>query len=299
MQKSTVHPNGQTFKHYKIQTLKHSNIITFKHYSIKSFKHSFIKTFKKPIMKKNLFLSLAFALLNYYQTFAQSTTMSPNYVQIPNVITLPGCSVSDKGKTVFNTTDNKMYYCNSNSWVPVQNGASGTGWASNGNHISNSNTGNVGIGTNTPKDQLEIKQTSHNYYMHSSGLKLNRLVSGYTYHAYDFDNWLDIGTPNASASVKPTDFAIDGFGNIFIVYETLNRITKIGSDNIPIDWIFGSGLNQPNSINIDNNNSIFVTNKGNNTVLKISQTGAISTFGSGYDLPCDVTFGEYFQKVYV
>lgn len=40
-------------------------------------------------------------------------------------------------------------------------GAAGGFWAANGNHIYNTNTVNVGIGTNTPQDELHIKGNAH------------------------------------------------------------------------------------------------------------------------------------------
>jgi Chaperone of endosialidase len=243
-------------------------------------------------MKKNLFLSLAFALLSYYQTFAQSTTMSPNYVQIPNVITLPACSNADKGKTVFNTTDNKMYYCNSNSWVPVQNGASGTGWASNANDIYNGNTGNVGIGTSNPTAKLELKNSRAEEINQSTGLKLpiDKSEVNFRNQFEDTFGGFFFGTTNVPDTVEPTDFAMDSYGNLFIIYKNLNRISKIGGDGIAVDWINGGGLNQPSSINIDINNNIYITNMGTNSVLKITQSGVISTFATGFNDPVDLTF---------
>jgi FG-GAP repeat len=107
-------------------------------------------------MKKS-FYSLIFSLLTL-GTFAQSATIDPNYVQIPKVSALPGCVVTDKGKTVYNNTDNKMYYCNGTAWQSMTPAASaGPGWSQTGADISNTNAGNVGVKTATaPLTALDL-----------------------------------------------------------------------------------------------------------------------------------------------
>jgi Chaperone of endosialidase len=106
-------------------------------------------------VKKLLFLLVATSLsltLN-----AQSGTIASNYVQIPKVTFLPGCTVTDKGKTVFNNADNIMYYCDGTDWKAMTPATSaGVGWSQTGNNINNTNTGRIGINTNNPLWKLQI-----------------------------------------------------------------------------------------------------------------------------------------------
>ena len=61
-----------------------------------------------------------------------------------------------KGTVVYNNGTNQLQYWNGSAWIPITNAASGTGWALNGNHIYNSNNGNVGIGITSPTRPLSI-----------------------------------------------------------------------------------------------------------------------------------------------
>jgi len=53
---------------------------------------------------------------------AQSTTILPDAIGVPNVSVLPACNTSEKGKQVFNSTNNKMYFCNGTSWQEMTGG---------------------------------------------------------------------------------------------------------------------------------------------------------------------------------
>ena len=55
--------------------------------------------------------------------FAQSLQIGSNFVILPSSATSPTCAVADKGKQYFNTTDNKMYFCNGTAWVDFSVGA--------------------------------------------------------------------------------------------------------------------------------------------------------------------------------
>ncbi|HOZ52799.1 MAG TPA: hypothetical protein PLU17_13125, partial [Chitinophagaceae bacterium] len=53
-----------------------------------------------------------------------------------------------------------FYYWNGTAWIKLNDGSVATGtnhWAANGNHISNANSGHVGIGTSTPSTPLHVK----------------------------------------------------------------------------------------------------------------------------------------------
>lgn len=60
------------------------------------------------------------SLLCMGSVFAQSVTISPGSLDLPRVNSLPSCSASTKGRMVYNTTDNKMYYCNGTAWINTE-----------------------------------------------------------------------------------------------------------------------------------------------------------------------------------
>jgi hypothetical protein len=96
---------------------------------------------------KKIIIFLVFISISI-KAVAQSSTIAPNYIVIPGVATLPGCTNTDKGKTVFNTTDNKMYFCDGTSWQSMAGVPSaGVGWTQSGVNINNTNSGKVEIGT--------------------------------------------------------------------------------------------------------------------------------------------------------
>lgn len=51
---------------------------------------------------------------------AQSVTISPGSLDLPRVASLSTCNASTKGKMVYNTTDNRMYYCNGTAWINTE-----------------------------------------------------------------------------------------------------------------------------------------------------------------------------------
>lgn len=51
---------------------------------------------------------------------AQSVTISPGSLDLPRVTSLSTCNASTKGRMVYNTTDNRMYYCNGTAWVNTE-----------------------------------------------------------------------------------------------------------------------------------------------------------------------------------
>lgn len=55
-------------------------------------------------------------------SLAQSAVMLPNSIDLPKVTTLATCTTPEKGKMVFNTTDNKAWYCNGLNWQEMTGG---------------------------------------------------------------------------------------------------------------------------------------------------------------------------------
>ena len=62
------------------------------------------------------------------------------------------------GLLVYDTDSNGFWFYNGTLWTDLSSAVSAGGfWTSNGTHIFNSNTGNVGIGTNNPTARLTLK----------------------------------------------------------------------------------------------------------------------------------------------
>jgi hypothetical protein len=112
---------------------------------------------------KNIILLLVIFSISL-KTIAQSSTIASNYIVIPGVATMPACGSTGKGRTVFNTTDNRMYYCDGFNWQSMAGVPSaGVGWAQNGTAIYNTNAGGVGIGTPFPLTKLTVYTPTSNY----------------------------------------------------------------------------------------------------------------------------------------
>lgn len=88
--------------------------------------------------------------------YAQNATLLPGSIKLPNVDSLGTCTTLKKGQLVLLTTDNQTYYCNGTSWVTLLTIASDSPWLTNGTHINNANTGNVGIGIASPTQKLDV-----------------------------------------------------------------------------------------------------------------------------------------------
>jgi hypothetical protein len=70
-------------------------------------------------MKKLFSFAFVMICVNFltFNVLGQSATISPTFVQIPATSSAPTCSSSTKGRQYFNTTSNKMFYCDGTSWV--------------------------------------------------------------------------------------------------------------------------------------------------------------------------------------
>ena len=61
-----------------------------------------------------------------------------------------------KGLLVFDTDVNSFWFFNGATWNDLSGGSGTSKWTTNGTNIFNNNTGNVGIGTNTPSEKLTV-----------------------------------------------------------------------------------------------------------------------------------------------
>lgn len=154
-----------------------------------------------------------------FSIFAQSISLDPNVLQLPRLAVNPTCAVADKGKMIYNTTQEKVLYCNGMTWIdPATNGASND-WLTSGSNTYVSNlTGKVGIGTNNPISPLTIYNpavASTNYQTSTTGTStadgLFVGISNSRNYVYSYENAdLVLGTNNVDRLV------INGGGNIGI-----------------------------------------------------------------------------------
>jgi sugar lactone lactonase YvrE len=209
--------------------------------------------------------------------YAQSGTIAPNYITVPSIAALPTCAVPDKGKTVFNSGDNKMYYCDGTAWQAMSGGVGGGALSLTTNNIANSTSGNFGIGTNTPSNKLEINSGVPN----KTGLKFTTMTSaaGPLAASTKFVN-----------SANTRGLAIDNAGNIFATEQSTNKIIKITPAGA-ITTLVSSGLSTPWDITFGPDSNLYVCNYGANTVSKvITTTGIVSTYAAGFTNPTGLCF---------
>lgn len=145
---------------------------------------------------KSTFLTLAliFSSLN---GFSQSVfRLDANGLGVPQFATNPTCAVADKGKVIYNTTQEKLLYCNGTAWIDPATGGVPNNWVNSGNNSYLSNLGGkVGIGTNNPVAPLTIYNSSSastNYLTSTTGTSsTDGLYVGYyngLSYFYNFEN---------------------------------------------------------------------------------------------------------------
>lgn len=144
---------------------------------------SVIHRSKILLILKNSFILLVILSANL---FGQSITISPSNgsklieatatnkaIQMPSVSATSVITSPQKGMVVFDDATGNLSYFNGSIWIPLSN--STTGWAVNGPNLSNTNSGNVGIGTNTPLTSLQI------FKANNPSLLFNNSGTGYDY----------------------------------------------------------------------------------------------------------------------
>ena len=102
---------------------------------------------------------VVFAQLNQTDSISITTYYPSPYGVYRNLRLFPSqqpaaSSAQQNGTMYYNQSTNMVYFYNGASWLPF--GGGGTGWALNGTKLYNTNSGNVGIGTDNPTAALEI-----------------------------------------------------------------------------------------------------------------------------------------------
>jgi sugar lactone lactonase YvrE len=154
--------------------------------------------------------------------------------------------------------------------------SSGGPWTVTGNNISNNNTGNVGLGTNTPTKKLEINSGAVN----QSGLRLTQYASNAT----------DVNVTDVFAdATSPTGLAFDNVGNCYAANFNDNKIYKITPAGVVSDFVT-TNLNGPHDIVLGPDGNLYVSNFFGGTISRITLAGAIVTFATGFSNPIGLAF---------
>jgi DNA-binding beta-propeller fold protein YncE len=244
---------------------------------------------------KNLYFSLIFSLLTL-NVFAQSVTIDPKNtatniidakstnqgMTVPKMTTAQKTAIAIKteGMMVYDTDAHQFSYWTGSVWVNFGNAtsAAGAGWSQTGNNITNSNTGNVGIGTGAvaPGNKLEINTGVEGF----SGLRLKQITS-----FAQNDNFADAFADIPSV----TGLAYSPSQNLFATDFTNNKIYQIDQFGTASVFVSG-GLTNPHDIVYGPDGNLYVSNYGAGTISKITVAGVVSTFASGFSNPVGLTF---------
>ncbi|MEJ8820357.1 hypothetical protein [Lacibacter sp. H407] len=186
-----------------------------------------------------------------------------------------------KGLKVFDTDTNSFWFYNGTAWVEI--GIGKNQWVPSGNNIYNSNSGNVGIGTNTPISKLSV--------VHDGTGLLVKSTAGYSNIDIDAANneprvrWFRNGvlkwdlhstnlfTLNASFGLRE-----EGFGYRLLIHGGTGNVS-IGRDNANAKLhVGGSGLFE-DAITIGSN-----THSASHSLNVYGSYGILSKSTSGFSI---------------
>lgn len=140
-----------------------------------------------------------------------------------------------EGLKVFDTNTKTFWFYNGTGWIESATGSPTNFWSLNGNDIFNSNTGNVGIGTNAPLEKLTV-QTLNNSY----GIS----------HRGEGGNFLTTRMGGSSAGIgtfSNTNMRLYANGNSAMIIDAANGNIGIGTD-APFEKLTVQTLNNTNGI---------------------------------------------------
>ncbi|RYF87350.1 MAG: hypothetical protein EON98_00780 [Chitinophagaceae bacterium] len=75
---------------------------------------------------------------------------------LPRLVNRTDVNSPATGLLVYETASNAVWVYNGSGWIQLGSGGSGTQWLTNGTHLYNSNTGNIGIGISAPASKLHL-----------------------------------------------------------------------------------------------------------------------------------------------
>ncbi len=159
------------------------------------------------------------------------------------------------GLQVFDTDTKSFWFWNGTAWVELSIGSSANLWSANGSNIYNSNTGNVGIGLNTPLAPLHIKNELEALRIQGTTPYLSFYNNAGSLRGFiqQYNDSLLLGTPGTNTSGvvqfyisnQPT-LTLDQYRNVSVgdnpgVYPTKQFSVSRNSNAIAYD--LGSGSN--------------------------------------------------------
>jgi hypothetical protein len=159
-------------------------------------------------MKKIIYFQLFLICANF--AYSQSITLTPS-----------SAGTNVEGKMWYDTPSHSFFYWNGTAALPVGgSGGSGVGWAASGTHINNTNTGNIGIGLNSPQSKLHISTGSEH-----SKIKFTNSITGITN-----TDGLDIGQDYSFLNFGPPIGVLE-FSNPLIMNRE-NTNLEFGTNNL-------------------------------------------------------------------
>jgi hypothetical protein len=161
-------------------------------------------------MKKLFIAAIISTLLFVIPTtggiYAQSTTILPGAsTQSMTTAQRNAFTTADEGTLLYDTDTKSFWYRKNGDWSELATGASaGVGWQLNGNTLSNTNSGSVGIGTSSTVAKLTVQTDNANPFglMHTNGSLTLRseLSSGQTWLGNSSNNPLHLHTDNGAGA---------------------------------------------------------------------------------------------------
>jgi hypothetical protein len=105
----------------------------------------------------NLTTLVFFVFAIAHCSLAQSVTLTPDGAWVPSYTTTARTAITPTdGQLVYDTDTKSFWYGKSTVWTEITSGTSSNYFTANGSAIYNNNSGNVGIGTTTPTEKLEV-----------------------------------------------------------------------------------------------------------------------------------------------
>jgi Head domain of trimeric autotransporter adhesin/Chaperone of endosialidase len=248
-------------------------------------------------MKKNLLLSLAFALLSYYHIIAQSTEIRPGNI-LPTMTTAQRNAIASpaNGMLVFDTNTQSNWLRSNNTWGELPKTTANTNFwqqtGAGGNEIKNTNTGGfwsanplglIGLATNVtnpPTAPVSGAGTRMMWIPSRSAFRVGTVIDGTAGIEIESKNWnadsVGLFSFASGVNTKASGFVSSAMGAGSIANG--NYSTALGSNAISSGGrSFAAGSNVNSSGNFSTAMGLFSTASGENSTAMGYSTTASAT----------------------